>query len=86
MTDSREFRQTRTARQQLEGPGKDCFRISDVFETPLILILAQISSISAKVLLLQLLYLRKSDHGNFSKMMPTSSQQPKNEAIDVARE
>ena len=37
-------------RRQREGPGKDCFRISDVFATLLILILAQISSISAKVL------------------------------------
>ena len=57
-------------RRQRGGPGKDCRRISDVFATLLILILAQISSISAKVLLLHLLYLRKSDCGNFSKRCP----------------
>ena len=36
-------------RRQREELGKDCFRISDVFETLLIRIVAQISSVSAKV-------------------------------------
>ena len=39
-------------RRQREEPGKDCFRISDVIATLPILILPQISSVSAKVLLL----------------------------------
>ena len=39
-------------RRQREEPGKDCFRISDVFATLLILILDQISSVSAKAPLL----------------------------------
>ena len=36
-------------RRQREDPGKDCFRISDAFATVHILILAHISSVSAKV-------------------------------------
>ena len=39
-------------RRQREEPGKDCFRISDVFANLPILILAQFSSVSAIVLLL----------------------------------
>ena len=35
--------------RQREEPGKDCFRISDVFATLLILNVAQITSVSAKV-------------------------------------
>ena len=40
-------------RRQREEPGKDCFRISDVFATLLILILPHISSVSAKDFLLR---------------------------------
>ena len=54
-------------RRQREEPGKDRFRISDALATLLIFILAQISSVFAKVLLLRCLWLRKSDCGNFSK-------------------
>ena len=38
-------------RRQREEPGKDCFRISDVLATLLILILPKISSASGEVLL-----------------------------------
>ena len=41
-------------RRQREDPGKDCFRISDAFATLHILILAQISSVSAKVFIASL--------------------------------
>ena len=43
-------------RRQREESGTDCLRISKVFATLFILILPQMSSVSAKVLLLHCLY------------------------------
>ena len=70
----REFKSKPGRRRQREGPGKDCFRISDVFATHSYL--GPNFFDFCQVLLLHLLYLRKNDCGNFSK----------NEAIEVARE
>ena len=54
-------------RRQREEPRKNCFCIFNVFLTLPILNLVQISSFSAKVLLLSSSLLQKSDCGNFSK-------------------